>query len=348
MIPRVICNPVVRLLVVIAAILGYGHSSAYAQESRIAGPVTPQLIFSTYLGGKTPCKSCTSAHTFAQNCATDNAGNTYVTGATTVSDLPVSPNAWQKQPAAGSTTSAFVAKYSPAGKLLWCTYLGGNNQSVGVGVAVMPGGRVAVAGLTNSDKNGPFPTKNPFQAKYSGGGSDYFVTVFNGSGKVQYSTYLGGSGVEGTPGTATFDDDANNGNNIAADAQGLVYVTGTTNSGGSGAIKFPVTRNAIQKDLGGSEGKTDAFLSILNPNKSGANSLVYSSFLGGDDDDKGHAVAVNAGGNLVTVVGYTKSSDFPTTTNAYRSYPAPSGFTSNGFVAQFKSSRPGNSQYTAL
>jgi hypothetical protein len=33
MIPRVICNPVVRLLVVITAILGYAHSSAHAQES---------------------------------------------------------------------------------------------------------------------------------------------------------------------------------------------------------------------------------------------------------------------------------------------------------------------------
>ncbi len=349
MIPRVICNPVVRLLMVITAILGYAHSSAHAQEKRIAGLVTPNLIFSTYLGGKTPCKSCNGvAHTFAQNAAADWEGNTYVTGATTVSDLPVL-NAWQKQPATGSTTSAFVAKYSPAGKLLWCTYLGGNNQSVGVGAAVMPDGGVAVAGLTNSDAKGPFPTMNSFQAEYNGGGSDYFVTVFDRSGKVRYSTYLGGSGVEGTPG-AIFNDDANNGNNIAADAQGLVYVTGVTNSGGgSNAIKFPVTPNAIQEDLGGSKGKTDAFLSILDPHKSGQDSLVYSSFLGGDDDDKGHAVTVNARGNLITVVGYTKSSDFPTTANAYRSYPAPSGFTSNGFVAQFRSSRPGysSSQYTA-
>ena len=61
--------------------------------------------------------------------------------------------------------SAFVAKYDPVGKLLWCTYLGGNQQSKGVGVAAMPDGGVAVAGLTTSDASGPFPTTiNAFQA----------------------------------------------------------------------------------------------------------------------------------------------------------------------------------------
>ena len=206
MIQRVICNPVVRMLVAITAILGYAHSSAYAQGSRHRGLVTPHLIFSTYLGGKTPCKSCNGVtHTFAQNAAADWEGNTCVTGATTVSDLPVSKNAFQKQPAPGSTMSAFVAKYSPAGKLLWCTYLGGNNQSMGIGVAVMPDGGVAVAGLTSSDAKGPFPTMNAFQKK-NNGKTDYFVTVFDRNGKVRYSTYLGGSGAEGTP-EAPFADD---------------------------------------------------------------------------------------------------------------------------------------------
>lgn len=44
MIQRVICNPVVRMLVAITAILGYAHSSAYAQGSRHRGLVTPHLI----------------------------------------------------------------------------------------------------------------------------------------------------------------------------------------------------------------------------------------------------------------------------------------------------------------
>jgi hypothetical protein len=170
------------------------------------------------------------------------------------------------------------------------------------------------------------------------------VTVFDANGKVRYSTYLGGSGVEGEGGT--FTDDNSNGNNIAVDAQGLVYVTGTTSSGGSERIKFPVTpKNAIQTDLRGS---TDAFLCIIDPAKSGKDSMVYSSFLGGDREEKGHGVAVNAGGSHVTVVGYTRSLVFPTTPNAYRSRSVPSDYHSNGFVTQFTSSLPGDpsSQYT--
>ena len=326
-------STLVTMLLVIPVIPGGWGQSQESQE--VVTLKTPRLIFSTYLGGSTPCASCGSALTFAQNAAGDAQGNTYVTGATQVSDLPVK-NAYQPQPLAGSMLSAFVAKYDPAGNLLWCTYLGGNQQSVGVGIAAMPHGGVAVVGLTSSDASGPFPTMKPFQAG-NNGQSDYFVTVFDASGHMRYSTYLGGSGVEGTP-EKVFTDNNNNGNNVAVDAQGLVYITGATNSGGSEAITFPVTPNAIQTDLSGS---TDAFLSIIDPRKSGPSSLVYSSFLGGKDDEKGHSVAVNARGSHITVAGYTKSSDFPTTTNAYRSHPAPSDYVSNGFVTQFTSSLPG-------
>ncbi|MCX6356838.1 MAG: hypothetical protein NT045_03015, partial [Candidatus Aureabacteria bacterium] len=265
-----------------------------------------------------------------------------MTGATQVSDLPVL-NAWQPNPLAGSTMSAFVAEYDPAGNLLWCSYLGGDQQSMGVGVAVMPDGGVAVAGLTSSDASGPFPTMSAFQTQ-NNGQSDYFVTVFDASGNVRYSTYLGGSGLEGGPGEV-FVDDGSNGNNIAVDAQSLVYITGVTPSGSGGAIKFPVTPNAIQTDLSGS---TDAFLCIIDPGKSGQSSLVYSSFLGGNQGEQGHGVVVNGSGSHITVGGYTRSSNFPTTPNAYRSTPAPSGYLSNGFVTQFTSSLPGDpsSQYT--
>ncbi len=305
---------------------------AHAQLQSLPGR-TPQLVFSTYLGGSTPCDSCSGADTFAQSTATDAAGNIYVTGATEVSDLPV-PNARQPEPAKNSTMSAFVAKYSPAGKLLWCTYLGGDGQSMGVALATVPAGGVVVAGLTTSDAFGPFPVLNGFQ-KQNNGQSDYFVTELGGHGNLRYSTYLGGSGPEGG---SLFVDNANNGNKVAVDARGLVYLTGETPSVGHASVKFPVTPNALQPEL---EGSSDAFLSIIDPARLGADSLVYSSFLGGSDADKGHSVAVDALGRHVTVAGYTKSRDFPTTVNAYRSDPAPQGFVSNGFVTQFEATQPG-------
>jgi hypothetical protein len=300
---------------------------------------TPTLLFSTYLGGSTPCDSCTGADTFAQNTTVDADGNIYVTGATTVSDLPAL-NASQQQPAPGSTMSSFVAKYDPAGNPLWCTYLGGNGQSLGVGVAAMPGGGVVVAGLTTSSGSVPFPTMNPYQPALAGK-SDYFVTVFDANGAMLYSTYLGGSGTEGPSEPDTFAYNQNSGNNVAVDAQGLVYVIGITASG-----NFPVTpANAVQPAFAGDK---DAFLSIIDPTKAGGESLLYSSFLGGTGDDQGHGVAVNSTGSLITVVGYTTSPDFPTTLESLQPDSPEPGFTSNGYVAQFSSSDPGqkSSQYT--
>jgi hypothetical protein len=58
---------------------------------------------------------------------------------------------------------------------------------MGVGVAVMPDGGVTVAGLTRSDEPGPFLTLNAFQGK-DNGQSEYFVTVFDAKGTVQYSS----------------------------------------------------------------------------------------------------------------------------------------------------------------
>jgi hypothetical protein len=322
---------------VIIAILGVSRSSAQQTSS---------LIFSTYLGGATPYASGYDPLTFAQNSACDAQGNIYVTGATQVSDLPVL-NAYQPSPAKNSTMSAFVAKYNPVGQPLWCTCLGGDNQSMGIGVAAMPNGGVAVMGITTSDAAGPFPTLHAYQAQ-NNGLTDYFVTVFDANGNLQYSTYLGGSGVEGQ--SPPFSDNSNSGNGVAVDAAGLVYVAGMTISGGGarGAIKFPVTPNALQSNLAGTR---NAYLCILDPSKSGAASLVYSSFLGGDHDNQGHSVAVDTSGSLITVAGFTTSSNFPTTANAYRRSAPPGGFSSNcsnGFVTQIQSSQPGSpsSRYT--
>jgi len=338
MMPRVIRSPVACLMLVVGAILGVGYSSAHAQAPSSVRQ-TPHLVFSTYLGGSKGCFPGGGPLTFAQSAACDAQGNTYVTGATQVSDLPVL-HAYQPGPAADSTMSAFVAKYDPTGKPLWCTYLGGNKQSKGAGVAAMPDGGVAVAGLTTSDALGPFPTSiTAFQAK-NNGQSDYFVSVFDANGNLKYSTYLGGSGVEGPPAPSTFADDSAPGNIVAVDAAGLVYVTGFTDSGGgAGAIKFPVTHNALQNDLAGMQ---DAFLCIIDPSKTGMASLVYSSYLGGTHNEQGHCVAVEASGRQTTVAGFTHSSDFPTTANALRRLAPPPGFLSNGFVTRIESSFPGD------
>ncbi|HET6854163.1 MAG TPA: SBBP repeat-containing protein, partial [Pyrinomonadaceae bacterium] len=124
-------------------------------------------------------------------------------------------------------------------------------------------------------------------------GSDAFVTKLSTSGATQvYSTYLGGSV-------------ADVGNGIALDSAGNVYLTGSTSSN-----NFP-TANALQPAI--SSG-TDAFVTKLNAGGSG---LVYSTFLGGDSNDVGSAIAVDGNGNAY-IGGTTSSQDFPTA-NAFQS-----------------------------
>lgn len=311
-----------------------GSTCSYAQPTNQPAAGTPSLIFSTYLGGS-QCGGCSNPRTYAQNAASDAAGNTYVTGATRATDLPVL-HAFQSKPAPHAEISAYVAKFDPAGKLLWLTYLGGNAQTTAVGCAALPDGGVVVDGITSSIKPEPFPmTSSAYQSDYAGGDADYFVSVFDKDGNLRYSTYLGGGGTEGSD----FVDNNSNGNNLAADGLGLVYLVGTTDSGGSKKPKFPVTPNAIQPDM---DGGSDAIVAIIDPGKSGQDSLIYSSFLGGSGGEKGHAAAVSANGDFITAGGYTDSDDFPTTKNAYRKDPPDSGWVSNGFIAQVTSTKPGD------
>src|SRR5947208_4881865 len=109
--------------------------------------------------------------------------------------------------------------------LSYSSYLGGNGDDAGNGIAVDKAGNAYVTGYTSSSN---FPTANPIQGT-NGDNSHYdaFVSKVNPSGTALiYSTYIGG----------TNDDHANA---IALDSQDNVYITGETNS-----TDFP-TVNAI-------------------------------------------------------------------------------------------------------
>ena len=101
-----------------------------------------------------------------------------------------------------------------------------------------------------------------------------------------YSTYLGGSSKDF-------------GNGIAVDLEGAAYITGHTPS-----TDFP-TKNPI---YGSYAGERDSFITKINVD---GNALVYSSYLGGSDWDKGLSIAVDSDG-AAYVTGETMSSDFPT------------------------------------
>jgi hypothetical protein len=234
----------------------------------------------------------------------DSTGNAYVTGSDNVLDFPTGKSfqptfggTCNTVPSSGATVQCFVAfvkKLNAAGSaLVYSTYLGGAAVASGSGIAVDSSGNAYVTGSTNSTN---FPIANAFQASYGGGLGDAFVTKLNAAGSgLIYSTYLGGSG------TGDYGDQ---GNGIAVDSAGNVYVTGYTDS-----ADFP-TANAFQPVFdccNGYEYHGDAFVTKLT---AAGSALVYSSHLGGGAYDAGSKIAVDSSGNAY-VTGQTFSSDFP-------------------------------------
>jgi hypothetical protein len=237
------------------------------------------LVYSTYLGG--------SDDDYGASIAVDTNGNAYVTGSTYSTDFPIA-SAFQAATAGG--IDVFVTKLDNAGSaLVYSTYLGGSGEDRGAAIAVDTNFNAYVTGSTYSTA---FPTLNDLNGGLRGY-ENAFVTKFNAAGSaLVYSTYLGGT---------AYDE----GRGIAVDSSGNAYVTGVTYS-----LDFPTTVGALELLVGGFE---DAFVTKIN---AAGSALVYSTYLGGSDDEEGYSIAVDTAGNAY-VTGYTSSADFPTANALY-------------------------------
>jgi hypothetical protein len=257
-------------------------------------PTGSEIVYSTFLGGDG------SDGIEQAKIEVDLSGNAYIAGKSDSFDFPTTAGAFQtslSEPDFIARDPRFrnrdtiVAKLNPSGSdLIFSTYLGGNDFDEFRGLAVDISGNVFVSGITQSTN---FPTTNgAFQTSHAGGAIngflDYFVTKINSTGtELLYSTYLGGSNVDGRKG------------GIAIDRSGNAYIVGQTNS-----QDFPTTPGAFQTQVGGNAG----FVTKLDP--TGSN-LVYSTFLGGGNgSDKADLIEVDQLDNAI-VAGGTNSSDFP-------------------------------------
>ncbi len=172
--------------------------------------------------------------------------------------------------------------------LNYSTFLGDTDDDQGVSIAVDAQGNTYITGTTQSSH---FPTTDgSAQPRFGGPDDDVFVTKLDPSGAtLVFSTFLGSN-------------ENDRGRAVAVGSDGSVYVAGETNS-----TDFPVTPGAWQQEYG--RGGRDAFVAKLSPDGS---QLVYSTFLGSDDEDWATDIAVDSQGQA-HVVGGTKSSKFPTT-----------------------------------
>ena len=250
------------------------------------------LVYSSYLGGSNNPGS--QGNDIGLGIAVDGSGAAYVTGNTTSTDFAMSTTSppFQGFNAGAADQSgqgngvgggdAFVTKVNPSGNALdYSTYLGGaTGAEIGFGIAVDGAGSAYVTGVTTST-DFPLPTSTPVFQAINNGGNEVFVTKFKATGQsLDYSTYLGGSGRDIARG-------------IAVDGSDAAYVTGSTNSGSSGATDFPM----MVPFQGFNAGQEDVFITKL---KATGQSLDYSTYLGGSGSD---GVGVGDGGGGIAVDG---------------------------------------------
>jgi Beta-propeller repeat len=244
--------------------------AAYTSDGR--------LRWATYLSG--------IREDFASGIALDGKGNLYLAGNTASADFPVTAGAAQPR-LGGGLADAFVAAYSVDGRLRWATYLGGNDDEDGFGIAADHHGNLYVTGDTRSAN---FPVTVGAAQPHFGGAQDAYVASYAANGRMRWATYLGGT-------------DKEYGLGIVLDSHDNLYVSGETSSS-----DFPVTVGPAQSHYGGNQ---DGF--IVTFTATGVPG--WATFLGGTSDDFASCIAIDRQG-AVYVTGLTGSNDFPVTAGA--------------------------------
>jgi Leucine-rich repeat (LRR) protein len=272
-----------------------GDRDAFLVKMDTTSSGTAGLIYSTYLGG--------DSDDHGNGLAVGNNGYAYVVGSTYSDNFPILNQYQTNQLNSDAYVAVIDTTQSGTASLIYATYLGGSSSDYGHGIALDTSGYVYVTGPTISND---FPILNQYQTDPSSGGDfDVYVTKMDttqsGTACLIYSTYIGGG-------------DHDEGFGIAVDNSGNAYVTGYTESFGTiPSTMFP-TRNAYQEKSGWfGFNSSDAFLIRIDTTQSGDSSLIYSTYLGGDNwwnEERGRGIAVDNNG-CAYVAGYTGCSDFP-------------------------------------
>lgn len=239
------------------------------------------FVYSTYLGG--------SGNENGLGICVDAAGNASVIGRSDSSNFPVFR---ATQPLNAGSWDLFVTRFTSAGAVQFSTYLGGSGSENatygGAGIACDAAGNVFVTAGTASAN---FPTVSALQPVKAGGDDAIVAKIDTVAPALRWSTYLGGSSLDGTSG-------------IGLDGAGNVIVTGCTAS-----LNFPTVNPFQASNAGG----FDAFVSKFDP--TGA-TLVYSTYLGGaggepfDGGNGNSDLAVDPAGSAY-VVFPTRSANAP-------------------------------------
>ncbi|MBL8748181.1 MAG: hypothetical protein JNK78_03410 [Planctomycetes bacterium] len=274
-----------------------GSSDGWVAQLSPWLPPGNQLLYSSLFGD--------SGQDVARAVHTDG-GLVTITGNTASSAFPLTADAMQPVFGGGSG-DAFVLQLdpnqAPAAQLVYSSFLGGSGSEFGQGVHVDDTGVITLFGSSMSTD---FPTTpGAFSVALNGTGSDAYIVrlqpALPPAQQMLYSTLAGGSAGESVT-------------RCVVDEAGVV-----TFCGGGSSPDFPTTPGALFGAPPG--GANDGYVCRIDPSRPQAQQLVYSTYVGGPAQDGTLALAANDLGQIV-VVGFTQSTTFPITANAFSSSPS--------------------------
>lgn len=243
---------------------------------------SPTVVYATFVGG--------SSSERGRGITALPDGSAYIVGHSSSSDFPVTDGTVHS---ARAISGGYVVNLDSLGNLVAGSYVGptGNYHPNAVVFDPYDGGGVYVVGAAGSNHGDGDPTTGAFQPTHGGGAFDGFVTKFSPDlQQLLYFTFLGGSARDVIMDVAVHN--------------GYAFVAGATAS-----VNFPTTELAAQEvhSLGPNAAQQcapsspprscfDAFVARLNQVGTG---LIYSSFFGGEGEDYGRGIAVDAQGRAV-------------------------------------------------
>jgi gliding motility-associated-like protein len=325
-------------------VLTFAFPDGYARDQDLI--IDPVLVFAAQSGS--------TADNFGMTATYDHQGNLYSGGTVFNNGYPVTPGAYAIG-FSGGGTDVVITKYNATGTgLLYSTYLGGSGSEIVTSLIVDGNNNLCFYGATGSFNfpttpgaydntfNGGVPLSFVYNGTSFQSGTDIYVGKLNATGtSLLGSTYLGGSNNDGVnhvnhltqiPNTniyeyATDSLQYNYGDQyrgeIQLDVFNNIYIVSSTRS-----ANFP-TVNAFDNTLGG---RQDAIVAKFN---SALTQLIFSTYLGGSQNDCGNSLIVNAA-NEVYVTGGTCSPNFPVTAAAHSTLY--NGGKTDGFITHLSAS----------
>jgi hypothetical protein len=260
--------------------------------------IDPNIVWGTYYGGELGDE--------VSELALDSKNKSVIAG-NTLSTTHIATSGAFQQHYKGGIYDYFIAKFRTDGKIEWGTYFGGNGKDYAYGVSCDPSENIIVVGNSTSDG---LATPGAFQTTVLGN-ADIVIAKFTTTGLLSWSTYMGGANPE-------------NARTAVCDAQGNIYCAGPTSS----AIGI-ATPGAYQSQLAGTF--DDTWIAKFSP----SGNRIWSTYYGGEKNDRAHAINLDVSGNLY-VTGTAESLTGVATAGSF--LPAYAGGETDAYLAKFDTS----------